>query len=124
MSKHTPGPWAAGRADMQTIVEGYPCKWIYGPDDSYLALASGRASDNWDEVMANARLIAAAPALLAFAERVLARWHSHDGQLDRIDDALAALAAATGKESEDILRQSESAVRQMLKELYGEDTEE
>lgn len=59
--KHTPGPWVAGRSDAQTIVEGVGSKWIYGNKDKYVAIASGLASKNWNVVMANARLIAAAP---------------------------------------------------------------
>lgn len=123
-NKHTPGPWVAGRPDMQTLVDGYPSKWIYGPGDCYLAVASGRATDNWDEVMANARLIAAAPALKAVCERLLARWHTHDGQIDRIDDLLAALAATTGEESEAISSESQTAAGQLLSNLYGEDDSE
>ena len=47
-SKHTPGPWVAGRPDMKTIVDGVGSKWIYGPEDSgvggYVAVASDLAS--------------------------------------------------------------------------------
>ena len=76
-SKHTPGPWQAGRPDMKTIVDDIPSKWVYGPEreggDGYIAVASGRASAKWDEVMANAHLIAAAPDLLAACESVLTK---------------------------------------------------
>lgn len=71
--------------------------------------------------VANARLIAAAPSMKAVCERVLARWYSHDGQMDKIDDLLWALAAATGKEPEAIMREAETASQQMLRELYWED---
>ena len=74
-SKHTPGPWVAGRPDMKTIVDGVGSKWIYGPKMGsgcgYIAVASGLASANWDVVMANAYLIAAAPDLLEACEEVL-----------------------------------------------------
>lgn len=63
--KNTPGPWRAGRADMSTIVDGVGSKWIYSADDQYVAVASGRINGDWDEVMANAYLIAAAPKLLS-----------------------------------------------------------
>ena len=69
-TKYTPGPWETGRPDMATLVEGVDSKWIYA-GDIYIAVASGCASENWDEVMANARLIAAAPELLAACELVL-----------------------------------------------------
>jgi hypothetical protein len=62
--KATPGPWQAGRADMATIVDGVGSKWIYA-GDKYCAVASGRVSDDWSEVMANAALIAAAPDMAA-----------------------------------------------------------
>lgn len=70
MSEHTPGPWVAGRPDMSTIVDGVPSKWIYA-GDAYVAVASGLASPDWDVVMANARLIAAAPELLEALESCL-----------------------------------------------------
>lgn len=57
----TPGPWNAGRGDMATIVDGYESKWIYaGGNNKYLAVASGYEVTDWNEVMANARFIAAA----------------------------------------------------------------
>lgn len=66
----TPGPWAAGRGDMQTYIDGVPSKWIYA-GEQYVAVASGKINGSWGEVMANARFIAAArdlvPALAAEA---------------------------------------------------------
>ena len=56
------GPWEAGRPDMATIVDGVSSKWIYS-GNTYVAVASGRASEDWDVIMNNARLIAAAPDL-------------------------------------------------------------
>lgn len=35
MSKHTPGPWRAGRPDMATIVEGFESKYIYSEKRKY-----------------------------------------------------------------------------------------
>ena len=49
-----------------------------------------------DEERANVRLMAAAPDLLAACERVVERWETHDGQMNRIDDVLAAIAKAKG----------------------------
>jgi hypothetical protein len=48
---------------MATAVEGVESKWVYA-GEQYVALASGHIDGEWDEVMANARLIAAAPDLL------------------------------------------------------------
>lgn len=110
-NKHTPGPWAV-ESNRRIITDAFdkPVCYFYPRDNGSDA--------------ANARLIAAAPALLSFAERVLARWHTHDGQIDRIDDLLAALAAATGEEPEAISRESQTAAGQLLRHLYGEDDSE
>lgn len=67
-ARHTPGPWISGRPDMATVIEGRYGKYIYaaGPDgraDRYIA-ATGFDLEDWEEIMANARLIAAAPELL------------------------------------------------------------
>lgn len=74
---HTPGPWEAGRPDMATIVDDVPSKWVYGPKrpggNGYIAVASGQACDDWSEIMANARLIAASPTLLAEVHRLRRR---------------------------------------------------
>lgn len=75
VGKHTPGPWTAGRPDMATVVEGFDSKYIYGPGEApactSVAIAWGGDIEAWDEVMANARLIAAAPDLLAALKAVL-----------------------------------------------------
>jgi hypothetical protein len=78
---HTPGPWRAGRDDMATLVEGYESKWIYAghaePDyHKYIALASGMEIEDWSEVMANARLISAAPEMLEVLEEVVAHAYT------------------------------------------------
>lgn len=99
MSKHTPGPWKAGRPDMGTLVDGVESKWIYA-GGKYVAVASGRVSDDWFEIMANARLIAAAPELLdalKLCAAVCAGETMHkDGLIKALDTALAAIAKAEG----------------------------
>ncbi len=106
-SKHTPGPWRAGRPDMRTIVDGVPSKWVYGPEreggNGYIAVASGTASADWDEVMANARLIAAAPDLLEACEAALAnldylreQWGFHASR-EMTGKLRAAVAKANGE---------------------------
>lgn len=71
---HTPGPWEAGRSDMSTIVDGFDSKWVYA-GDKYVAVASGANVSEWDEVMANARLIAAAPEMLDALRALMAEPH-------------------------------------------------
>lgn len=97
MSEHTPGPWEAGRPDMSTIVDGVPSKWIYA-GDTYVAAASGMASDDWGVVMANARLIAAAPNLLdALEEIVNNAVLNYEGSMDIYSEAVEAARAAIRK---------------------------
>jgi hypothetical protein len=62
----TPGPWVAGRPDMGTLVDGVESKWIYDQREQYVAVASGRIDGEWEEVMANAHLIANAPSDIAW----------------------------------------------------------
>ncbi len=67
---HTPGPWEAGRPDMGSQSELYG-KWIYA-GDKYIAMASHQDTDDWEQTMDNAYLIAAAPRLLAACRSALA----------------------------------------------------
>ncbi|MDD3029855.1 MAG: hypothetical protein PHS57_06220 [Alphaproteobacteria bacterium] len=64
----TEGPWRAGRSDMGTYVDGYESKWIYAGEPTgkskYLAVSSGYEIKEWDEVMANAHLIARSRTLI------------------------------------------------------------
>ncbi len=69
--KHSPMPWATGRSDMATIVDGYESKWIYDARNRMIAVSSGMELFKWEEVMSNARLIAAAPELLEALNAVL-----------------------------------------------------
>ncbi len=59
MSKHTPGPWTHGPESRD----------ICGPDDESVASAATWRPES--EEVANARLIAAAPELLAALETLL-----------------------------------------------------
>lgn len=57
---HTPGPWACNQSDMDNaMIRHIPVL----SDHGQVAIASGRANRNWTN--ANAKLIAAAPELLA-----------------------------------------------------------
>jgi hypothetical protein len=95
MRKHTPGPWSvysAAKDDGFTDFYG-----IDGPD-----LDKGNAVVLWDpsggiENEANARLIAAAPELLAACEVMSAHYSgSLDHQPAYVKLARAAIAKATG----------------------------
>lgn len=108
---HTPGPWAYDEdsSEVYSAADGYGTGWI--------ALVKGNddAGVSFPETMrlANARLIAAAPELLACLQSLrvvfasLEGWRDMDATLvdqfissDGLHRVEAAIAKATGKESE------------------------
>jgi hypothetical protein len=111
MSEHTPGPWkeetvhtANGYAIQvlgdkgqvsSVVVADLPLKFSYLPVNGHHA--------TWDKQMANARLIAAAPALLAALEDLLDLGRAgfirgEDIAVTRaVDAARAAIAKAKGE---------------------------
>jgi hypothetical protein len=75
--KHTPGPWVTGHADGKTPMR------VYSQAGTLIADCDGGSPS--DVKMANARLIAASPAmyeagnkLAAWAARAVERWESGD----------------------------------------------
>jgi hypothetical protein len=110
MSEHSPGPWRSGRQDMVSYTElpgedGGPWKFVYGnavgemhmgkPLPVPVARAYGTTED---EALANARLIAAAPALLKALRELVEAADSEEGYgdnfvlvLDGARDALKGL---------------------------------
>jgi hypothetical protein len=110
MSKHTPGPWAVADLPHSIVVRTEsPKKSKFGAN-RYAAIGGfDRADpDQLAEAMANARLIAAAPELLAALDN-LARYadtcelflkETHPGKAaalgGRVSKAIAAIAKANG----------------------------
>ncbi|WP_445394246.1 hypothetical protein [Stenotrophomonas maltophilia] len=95
MSKHTPGPWQ--------LAEKYNCKDVRAVDGPYVADCNASAAIDWRTKEANARLIAAAPDLLAVArlvDDVADRiGHEPDSAFGQLGGAArAAIAKATGGE--------------------------
>ena len=96
MSAHTPGPWWVYREDA-----GYECPGIEAESVSIVVFGerledsgqNGVQGNTTDEAKANARLIAAAPALLKFAEN-MRDTHATDSPQHR--EACAVIALATG----------------------------
>lgn len=97
-TQHTPGPW---KADLATH---RGCTYIQQPNEGenggwVVATCWGADRET------NARLIAAAPDLLAFAKRV-ASWQGNEGGMsgcvwsELIRQASEAIARATGAEGE------------------------
>ena len=77
-----------------------PSPWQLHDDGTVISAAGQIATvsnPHTDTGAANARLIAAAPALLAVCCRMLSRWDSADGQIDTADDIFAAVKAALEK---------------------------
>ena len=103
-TKHTPGPW-------QEFGPGSPA--IYGGDPvRRICVLDRQTGAPMDECYANARLIAAAPALLALAQEVVAAFPALDSEHEEVSGAdvvdwltafrlqcRAVLANATGAES-------------------------
>ena len=97
MSAHTPGPWFVDGLIVTARQKG-SIGFAYGPAMPENS-AVGRAS------LANARLIAAAPELLAALQSLLSDWDavcgSHGWDKNHLCgpvDARAAIAKATGSE--------------------------
>lgn len=89
--KHTPGPWHLNTSIRSNLyVETYNERMPF-ICDMQLSVA---AEDDKDEIEANARLIAAAPELLALAQLVAA-GNTEFADLERV--ARAAIAKAEGK---------------------------
>ena len=86
MTKHTPGPWKVEEDESGLYISMEP---LAGTDE-YLAIY---ASPNPDQRQADARLIAAAPALLAALE-ASTKIHFHNEYCPACEIARAAIAAA------------------------------
>ncbi len=102
MSAHTPGPWAAGEQSggdwlIQSNIESHLPPWAVQND----TIGAVRANDNAE---ANARLIVAAPELLAALKAVVEwlpdprphRLTDSDGLNSVEQQARAAIAKAEG----------------------------
>lgn len=95
MTKHTPGPWVANAKhcacanDAQIVIE----------QEGGSAPIAKAFQINGDQLHANARLIAAAPVLLAELENLmrLSVWKgASDYDRKQVERARAAIAKATG----------------------------
>lgn len=88
MSKHTAGPWKLCR-------EEHPRGWIVDANDGQYTICIVRDGTGEAQNIANARLIAAAPELLAVLQELRESadyWSEYDvpcGIVDRIDAAIA-----------------------------------
>lgn len=97
---HTKGPWAV--EDGEIVADGFVIGAVYGADDFPCHEA---ADGEEEECHANARLVAAAPCLLAALEAALAHfgWLMDKGALTREEEPVleqirAAIRKARGEE--------------------------
>ena len=100
-TKHTPGPWSEFGPGSPTVYGGDPTRRI--------CVLDRQTGASMEECYANARLIAAAPALLALAQDAVAAFPALDSQHEEVSGAdvvdwltafrlrcAAVLAQATG----------------------------
>ena len=99
---HTLGPWFAYPADYQKL---YPTDlgpiFVVGPDEFHTVcqVRPGEADDDLPaQTEANARLITAAPDLLAALQALLEAIGGEESTDIWCEDARAAIAKATGAE--------------------------
>jgi len=103
VSDHTPGPWIAegwcsGKSPDAGcgVVASHDERKISNPSRGIVAWATRHVGQTSIEVEANARLIAAAPDLLAALEAVMDEWREGYG-LRCEKQVRAAIAKATGQ---------------------------
>ncbi len=90
-NKHTNGPWKVSLTDDTVVVDANGAE-VAAIDGDY------NHPDTWPVMEANARLIAAAPDLLAALEAIMSeRWYPA-GRSEHVSDmARAAIAKARGE---------------------------
>lgn len=97
--QHTPGPWTIEYPmgdDLHVIVQANKPTYEW----SFIATITADAEDGRERIpkavaAANARLIAAAPKMLAALERA-ERWIEQGGAVSPLDDIHDAIAATRG----------------------------
>jgi len=96
MTNHTPGPWEQSGVQIHSH-NGNICQLSEPRKSKYIGhdtLDIGSA--DWDEGMANARLIATAPELLAACEQVV-KWFEQGGKNTGFIMCREAIAKVTGE---------------------------
>jgi hypothetical protein len=89
---HTPGPWARKRRSPKTLIIS---RLVFAGDD--LIAAVHDLDDAGREAAANARLISAAPELLAVLQDVADYWAGGDAPAELDARMRAVIAIATGE---------------------------
>lgn len=86
-AKHTPGPWAA-----DDLEDGGVFVFEKGGGNLTIADLNADRSFGFEQIQANARLIAAAPELLAALETISESVNSKNHSTKNIYDTFAAIA--------------------------------
>ena len=90
--KHTPGPWRIDPADPHHVIAADDGDWS---DFWSVSTATDDCGPGMSRTIANARLIAAAPDLLASLEMALV-WLDYEGKYD-VQGIRSAIAKARGQ---------------------------
>jgi len=102
--KYTPGPWKfkEEEGDKHGKFTEKLRRWILdSPSRGCMAIMEAHKyeddPDVWDEIRANANLIAAAPELLEALEAMLDEYDVHQGHMGTYTNAIEAIAKAKGE---------------------------
>jgi hypothetical protein len=100
MTQHTPGPWEQYGSVVYSV-NGVICE-LSEPRayDIVRHEAVDIGSKDWDEAMANARLITQAPELLQAAVKIAAIWQPGKYSQKKMDAAVDELRAIIAKATE------------------------
>ena len=90
--KHTPGPWTQDHTK-----EGKACVWLDGHTEPEIWMGNKETRIDCN-TEANARLVAAAPELLAALQLLLAQDDNGEDEIWVRNKARAAIAKATGEQ--------------------------
>ncbi len=99
MSKHTPGPWVVDEANTNLVARLVNGVYEYVCEVEPSSFSTREYSQDQEE--ADARLIAAAPELLAALKRMVLDGNCRDANYRALanDQARAAIAKATGEKT-------------------------
>lgn len=98
---HTPGPWGLGDSDLHVSQMSVHFLHKDAKHSTICRMVDSKHGMHWTEVYANARLIAAAPDLLAALEKFVGHFDGNVGDHHiehyAIPEARAAIAKAKGE---------------------------
>ncbi len=99
-AQHTPGPWKVGSRDERDYLGSmnpYSLYYIEASNHEVIAELDSCGVEHMPHLAANARLIAAAPELLAMLKRALAGLELAGSSGGTVEAIRAAIAKAEGR---------------------------